>query len=204
MRGWKCYCDWIIWYFSYLLSRERDGLQSELDTLRHAMVEMEGASKISREEREQARKEVWLIIFHLYLLHSCFVYYWTVLPSPPHAALISPASRGSSTPGQGIPCEASGRVGQESQYGRGAVWGPQSPAGRRETKQRENLRAISKIKVSTCTIICVHWTKYRSHNTGGGGVPPTTLVCAGFNRLIGRVWFDTGNSHQTWTDSTIT
>lgn len=40
------------------LSRERDGLQSELDTLRRAMVEMEGASRISREEREQARKEV--------------------------------------------------------------------------------------------------------------------------------------------------
>lgn len=44
-----------------ILSRERDGLQSELDTLRHAMVEMEGASRISREEREQARKEVWLL-----------------------------------------------------------------------------------------------------------------------------------------------
>lgn len=40
------------------LSRERDGLQSELDTLRHAMVEMEGMSRMSREEREQARKEV--------------------------------------------------------------------------------------------------------------------------------------------------
>lgn len=48
----------IVWHSSYLISRERDGLQSELDTLRHAMVEIEGASKIGREEREQARKEV--------------------------------------------------------------------------------------------------------------------------------------------------
>lgn len=68
-------------------------------------------------------------------LHRCLVYHCTVLSS----ALISSASSGSPTPGQGVPCEAGGGPGQESQYGRGAVRGSQSPVGRREAEQRENL-----------------------------------------------------------------
>lgn len=50
--------------------RERDSLQSELDTLRQAMVEVEEASKASREEREHARKEVLSIFSPALLPHD--------------------------------------------------------------------------------------------------------------------------------------
>lgn len=50
--------------------RERDSLQSELDTLRQAMVEVEEASKASREEKEHARKEVLNIFSPALLPHD--------------------------------------------------------------------------------------------------------------------------------------